>query len=92
MSIKDYIDRLEKTKKDLLSLNLPDNTLLVWPPDHGIMRPFRDVKTKFEAKETYKYSYDAGESKPRESFMINKYVFGHELTETQTVVIVSSNY
>jgi hypothetical protein len=44
MTIKTYLAHLEEVKKDLLALDLPENTRLVNPPDMGAMINFGDCK------------------------------------------------
>ena len=54
MTIKTYLQHLEQTKKDLLSLNLPDDTRLVNPPDMGSMIDFGVGHVEFSPREAFK--------------------------------------
>lgn len=79
MTIKTYLAHLEKTKKDLLALNLPEETRLVNPPDMGAMFDFGDVSYEFNAQEVYLknnccYAYE--------------YLCGEQLTKKENVVVV----
>ena len=63
MTIKTYLEHLEKIKKDLLALDLPENTRLVNPSDMGAMINFGDCKMEFIPKEVFVnnnccYAYD----------------------------------
>ncbi len=79
MTIKTYLAHLEKTKQDLLALNLPENTRLVNPPDMGAMIDFGDIDLKFTPQEVYLknnccYAYE--------------YLCGKQLTKKENVVVV----
>jgi hypothetical protein len=63
MTIKTYLAHLEQIKKDLLALDLPENTRLVNPSDMGAMINFGDCKMEFIPKEVFVnnnccYAYD----------------------------------
>ncbi len=81
MTIKELLDQLEQTKQNLLSLNLPENTVVVSPPDMGSMISISKTVTVFEPKEVFKMN---------QSFML--YPYGQELTQTENVVIMSKTY
>jgi hypothetical protein len=83
MTIKELLDELEQTKQNLLSLNLPENTVVVSPPDMGSLISINKTVTKFEPKEVFKMN---------QSFMLYPYVCGQELTQTEKVVIMSETY
>ena len=79
MTIKTYLAHLEEVKKDLLALDLPENTRLVNPPDMGFMSDFGDCSMKFIPKEVFVnnnccYAYDT--------------LCGKQLTEKENVVVV----
>jgi hypothetical protein len=79
MTIKTYLAHLEQVKKDLLALNLPENTRLVDAPDEGFMSNFGVCSLKFT---------------PKEVFVHNNYCYAYEclydkqLTEKEKVVVV----
>ena len=83
MTIKELLNQLEETKQNLLSLNLPDNTIVVYPPDMGSMMRITKMVTTFEPKEVFKRN---------QSFMLYRYVCDEELTQTEKVVIMSETY
>lgn len=53
MTIKTYLAHLEKTKQDLLALNLPEDTELVKSPEKGYLFAFGEVSFKFTPQEAY---------------------------------------
>ena len=53
MTIKTYLAHLEEVKKDLLALDLPENTRLVNPADMGCMSDFGDCSMEFIPKEVF---------------------------------------
>ena len=70
---------LEEVKKDLLALDLPENTRLVSPPDMGFMSDFGDCSMEFIPKEVFVdnnrcYAYE--------------YLCDKQLTEKENVVVV----
>jgi len=83
MNIKEYIDKLEQTKQSLLSLNLPDNTPIVDTADMGCLTPISKTSIKFEVKDVYKYN---------SVYYLYSHVCDKELTEKETVVILSERY
>ena len=79
MTIKTYLAHLEEVKKDLLALDLPENTRLVSPPDMGFMSDFGDCSMEFIPKEVFVnnnrcYAYE--------------YLCDKQLTEKENVVVV----
>jgi len=79
MTIKTYLAHLEEVKKDLLALDLPENTRLVNPPDMGFMSDFGDCSMEFIPKEVFVnnnccYDYE--------------YLCDKQLTEKERVVVV----
>ena len=79
MTIKTYLAHLEKTKQDLLALNLPENTRLVNPPDMGAMIDFGETSLEFIPREVYVRYNDC---------YVSEYLGGEFLTEKENVVIV----
>ncbi len=79
MTIKTYLAHLEQVKKDLLALDLPENTRLVNPADMGCMSDFGDCSMEFI---------------PKEVFVLNERCYAYEylrdkqLTEKENVVVV----
>ena len=70
---------LEEVKKDLLALDLPENTRLANPPDMGFMSDFGDCSMEFIPKEVFVdnnrcYAYE--------------YLCDKQLTEKENVVVV----
>ena len=79
MTIKTYLAHLEKTKQDLLALNLPENTRLVNPSEADIMLGFGDISYKFTTQEVWlknNHCYPA------------EYFRGEQLTKKENVVVV----
>lgn len=83
MNIQEYIDQLETTKNALISLNLPLDTPIVYPPDMGCFTEFNEPNLLFEVMDVFK----AGNCRYKYA-----YVCGNELTETERVVVVRSRY
>lgn len=79
MTIKTYLAHLEKTKQDLLALNLPENTRLVNPPDMGALIEFGETSLEFIPREVYVRYNDC---------YVSNYVGDKFLTEKENVVIV----
>jgi len=79
MTIKTYLQYLEKTKEDLLALNLPEETRLVHPSEADIMLGFGNISYKFTPQQVWlknNHCYPA------------EYFRGEQLTEKENVVVV----
>jgi hypothetical protein len=79
MTIKTYLAHLEEVKKDLLALDLPENTRLVNPSDMGFMSDFGDCSMEFTSKEVFVSN---------ERCCAYQFVCGETLTEKEKVVVV----
>lgn len=83
MTIKTYLQHLEQTEKDLLSLNLPEDTRLVNPPDMGSMIDYGVSDVSFFPIEAFVYN---------DCCYKYEFLFDKKLTEKETIVIVGESY
>ena len=79
MTIKTYLEHLEQIKKDLLALDLPENTRLVNPLGVGTMTNFKDRKMEFIPKEVFVNN---------NCYYIYEYLSDKRLTEKESVVVI----